>query len=92
MPGGFLVIGSIQPEQSATSAPYLIRLTPDGQPDRTFNFDGRVGIGTLGDALNVVALPSGQLLTGTRLNPYFQDYDENDDAAKINVELVKINP
>lgn len=89
---GFVLTASVQPEKAAEDAPSLVKLSKAGLVDESFNFDGRVGIGTLDSPLNPVVLNSGQIVAGTLLSPYFQDYDENDDAAKVNVELVRINP
>lgn len=89
---GFILTATVQPEKASESTPSVMKLTKAGLVDEGFNFDGRVGIGTLDNALNPVVLGNGQILAGTQLSPYFQDYDDNDDAAKVNVELVRINP
>ena len=91
-PDGYFLTATVTPEESATSAPSLVKLSKDGTLDESFNYDGRVGTGTLDIPLNAVLLKNGQVLSGATLSPFFQDFDDNEDAAKVNVELVKINP
>lgn len=88
---GPLFFGYIQPDKASQEAPFLMKFDSSGQPDSSFSFDGRVGVGGLSGPLKPVLLKNGQILAGTKLVGD-NDKDENADAAKVNIELVKVNP
>lgn len=88
----FFLTAWVQPSKSDPSSSSLLKMDNKGRLDKSFDYDGRVGIGSLHGLFNPVPLNNGQILLGSGLSPYFQDYDDSEPADKINVELFKVNP